>query len=518
MNREAMISQLAVWHRRSKALLPDIGATRRWFAMASLLIVCVLTVLRFSYLAADFPNGSPWLDDQAKFTDEGWYTSAAVNYHMLGHWYVPGDFNPGVALPVWPALVNLVFHFTGGSVVAARALNVAISIATLCVVFVLVRRYASGQSSFPAMLSALLLAASPFAYAFSRLAILETLVIFEFCLLLLIASLASKGRVWPLAALPVLVAAMILTKTTSAALLPALLFVTWKAMGARPAALLRAAAAVGAVPAALLAGYVALVTKLDYGADFKFFFDSNATPSMAWGQFFPALQDLLHNGFWVDRVLYPVGLAILALSVAWMRTLWRNPLFVACWLALAGQASYIFSRQDNYAPRYYLPMLAPLVIVVVLAFAELAIRHKKLVALLLVAMVISVVANVTMIVQFVQHRQYQLRDAAASIGNIVRSDSAQKQLILGVSGSQLSLMIGIPSISDYYGTQDIPEKVEANQPGWFLIWDSIDPESGPFLAPYRLEEVASYPVFDNDDRSRLILYKMVRRASALPHG
>src|SRR5580658_7855723 len=95
----------------------------RWFRIVIWAIARALRIVKFFYLSADFPNYSPWMIDQAKFTDEGWWGSAAVTHFLIGQWYVPGDYNPGIALPVWPLLLGSVFHFTGVSVVAARALN-----------------------------------------------------------------------------------------------------------------------------------------------------------------------------------------------------------------------------------------------------------------------------------------------------------------------------------------------------------------------------------------------------------
>src|SRR5579863_6158962 len=85
----------------------------------------LLLGLHFVHLRADFPNFSPW-DDWSKYTDEGWYGDAAIRHFQLGQWYVPGDFNPAVALPVWPFLEALVFGAAGVSLVAARALTVAV--------------------------------------------------------------------------------------------------------------------------------------------------------------------------------------------------------------------------------------------------------------------------------------------------------------------------------------------------------------------------------------------------------
>jgi len=483
---------------------------RRWIPNAAWSLISALALLRFVFLQADFPNYSPWMSDQAKFTDEGWWANAAVMHRLIGHWIVAGDYNPAVALPVWPALLAILFHFTGVSLVAARTLTVMISIATLGVVFALVRRY-TALARTPATLAVLLMAASPFAFVFSRLAILETLVIFEFCLTLLLASYSSAKRIWPLAALPVVISVMILTKTTSVLLLPAVFWLAWNAMDRKPAGLLRAVLVVGVLPAALCKGYVALVYASGYGADYQYFFDVNGMPDIAWNQAWATIADLLHNCFWVDRILYPVGLLILVLSVAWKRKLWSNPLFAASWYSLAAQAAFVFMRQDDYAPRYFLGMLAPLIFVVVLGLDELAKDRKRVAAVLALAVAASALANIAMIVQFVVHPTYQFNAAAQSIRRIIQSDPGQKQLIFGVSGSQISLMTGIPSINDAYGTQDRSQKVLAYQPGWYLAWNGIAPENDALLSPFRLDPVASYPIFDDDDRNKLILYRMVRR-------
>jgi len=483
----------------------------RWFRIVGWTLVAALSLAKFFYLDADFPNWSLWMIDQAKFTDEGWWGSAAVMHAISGHWYVSGDYNPAVALPVWPVLLGIVFHFTGVSVVAARAVNVVLSIATLGIIFVLVRRYSSTKSDTPAMLAALLLAASPFAFVFNRLAILETLVVFEFCLVVLMASFASVKRIWMLAGLALLLTVMLLTKTTSAILIPAVLWVAWSAMGRRLAGLFWVIVAVGVVPLALVKGYAALVAKLGYGGDYTYFFGVNDLPDIDWHQTFSTLSGFFQNCFWVDRVLYPVGLLILVASAVWKRRLWSNPLFTASWIVLAAEAVFIFKRQDDYAPRYFLFMLAPLIWIAVLTFAELINDAKKSAIILLLAMVASLGANVVMMSQFLTHRDYDFYNAANSIRDIIRSHPEQKALILGVSVPQISLMTGIPSINDFYGTEDAAEKLERYQPGWYVAWNGVAPENVELLAPYQLEKVGSYPAFDDDDRTTLILYRMVRR-------
>ncbi len=131
--------------------------------------------------------------------------------------------------------------------------------------------------------------------------------------------------------------------------------------------------------------------------------------------------------------------------------------------------------------------------------------------LLLLAIAATAVANGIMMAQFVANPEYQFSDAARSIREIVRSHPEKKPLILGVSGPQISLMTGIPSINDDNGTEAMAEKLARYQPGWFLAWSDTSISAETYLSSYRLEKMASYPVFDDDDRTPLTLYKLLPR-------
>src|SRR4051812_39224330 len=131
-----------------------------------LLVAIVFLALHAVHLRADFPNHSPWMD-WAKYTDEGWYGDAAIRHFQRGGWYLPGDFNPAAALPVWPLLESAIFHVTGVNIVAARSLAVGIFGLILLSVYCLVRRW-SGRTSLAPAIAVVLLAVSPFCYVFSR--------------------------------------------------------------------------------------------------------------------------------------------------------------------------------------------------------------------------------------------------------------------------------------------------------------------------------------------------------------
>ena len=117
---------------------------RRWGYAVWVVAIGAFAVLHAVHLGADFPNGSPWVFDWAKYTDEGWYGNAAARAHLFGNWYVAGDFNPAVAVPVWPFAQWVLYFFTGVRVEAARGLAIACFFASLVLSYMLVR--ASGTS------------------------------------------------------------------------------------------------------------------------------------------------------------------------------------------------------------------------------------------------------------------------------------------------------------------------------------------------------------------------------------
>jgi 4-amino-4-deoxy-L-arabinose transferase-like glycosyltransferase len=477
-----------------------LKAAQRWLPITLLSMAFILCLTRFAWLRADFPNHSPWMRDSAKYTDEGWWANAAVRHFLIGHWEVAGDYNPAAAVPVWPTLLTLVFELTGVSILAARAVNVGFSAATVALLYLLIRRYGGTQTT--AAVAAVLLAASPFAFAFSRVATLDTMVVFEWVLMLWAASYADREHSWPLPLLGMLMGAMVLTKTTSLALLPSIFWLLWKRN-------MRALLTVTTLAGALLGLYLLLVLRSRYAGDYHYFFNINALADVELGRTGSLLQQLFHNGLWIDRILYPASLAILILSLVWLRRLWRNPLFAASWIAFAGNTLYILRRQDDYAPRYFLVMLVPLILVLVLTLQELEIRHRGLAMLLAATLTVAVFLNTGQIFRFLAHRQYQFYGAAKSIQATVNADPAAKRLLLGTSADQLSLMIGIPAINDGYSSEDLTEKVSRYQPGWYVGWNDLDQDILESLTDYRLDQVASYPVFDHEDRNQLKLYRMV---------
>src|SRR5579863_1918562 len=214
-----------------------VGRLHRLGIAAWVLAIAGFAALHAWHLRADFPNGSPWVFDWAKFTDEGWYGAAAIRAHLFGHWYLAGDFNSAVALPVWPFAEWVLFFFTGVTVQAARGLAVACFFASLALTYLLLRRRGprsrladqdriAATPVWVALLAVTLAVTSPYLYCFNRLAILEPLETTLTLAMLNVAARLPKMRRPILASIAVglLFALAMLTKTNAFFLGPAVLW------------------------------------------------------------------------------------------------------------------------------------------------------------------------------------------------------------------------------------------------------------------------------------------------------
>ncbi len=501
-----------------------------------LFLSTALFAFHFVHLTADFPNNSPW-NDWSKYTDEGWYGDAAIRHFLLGHWFLPGDFNPGIVMPVWPLLEALVFRCTGVSLMAARGLAVAVFGIMLPAVAKLIDRYepddgSFGRQRFAAPLALLFFCASPFFYAFDRIAILEPLVGTMAVLALLTASYQRPGRA-PLAtggqsaALGILCTAMVLTKPTAVALLPAIGFLLWHQAGYRVRPALQLILPPLCLGALLWAGYYLLLVRPQFREDYTYLFAANAYTGFQLQPLTEVLGNTLRGGLWMGIALYPLCFLLLPWLLFTRSRFLRNPLVPALLLWIVGYFAFL-AYHNNLQPRYYLVLAVPVTILVALELD--AILHGARQAssqqlrrrfgsspplgegsvLFVAACVIAIVVpDVARQLQFIRHPEYTYVNAAAAIARIVRADRTQPPLLLSVSGSDLTLMTGLPSINDDFGTLDLDDRVQLYRPGWFVAWNQIDDDKMDALQSlYRPVRVAAFPAMDDPDRNLLILYRL----------
>jgi hypothetical protein len=523
---------------------PAAVVGRNWLAkmvmLALLVLAAIFFALHFLHLQADFPNHSPWVD-WSKYTDEGWYGDAAIRHYVTGHWYWKGDFNPAVALPVWPALELLVFRFTGVSAAAARALTLCVFALTLVALYALIQRFSRTLTSgwdqpLAAALTVFLLCASPFVYVFERMAILEPLVIALAVLAMLTASHLQPIRmqktmrpfahwkIWsPTLLLALLLPAMVLTKTTAICLFPAIAYMIWARAGYRIHAALRLAAIPAVLGAALWCAYFFLFVRPHYLADYRYLFSANAYTGVELQPFSTTVLNTISDGFWIGKALYLCFFAVLGLAIFWRPRLFANPLFPSLLLWIGGYVAFLVYH-NNLQPRYYLVLAIPITVIVALGLDALRQPHTKrdaqgrdsetwagTISIVLATSVVLAIAIPDALLQlhFIRHPTYQFEAAAQGIKRIVLADKQHSHLILSISGSDLTLMTGLPSIDDDFGTLDLGERVRQYRPGWFATWNEVDDDKADALTPlYHLVRVAAFPAMDDPDRNLLILYRL----------
>ena len=509
-----------------------------WLHALMLAAAAVLFALHFVHLAADFPNSSPWMD-WSKYTDEGWYGDGAIRHFQLGHWYVAGDFNPAIALPVWPLLEGLLFHFTGVSLVAARTLTVCVFGGILVAGWFLVRRWRPrGHFSLAASAAVLLLAASPFCFVFTRMAILEPFLVMLTLLALLAAgdartgggterlSVTVRGNLRVIVALGLLLPAMVLTKTTGLFLVPAVAWLLFASVGYKTAMFVRVAAPAATLALAIWLGYYGLVVRPHFLLDYRYLFSANAYTGITRENFVQVLRDTVADGMWMGRVIYPLALVAAVGSLVWRRVLKSQPLVPALLLWACGYAAFL-AYHDNLQPRYYLVIAVPLTLLVPVV-ADCVAMPKRLGAkggwlglgVAAAAMLVVVIPDARQTVEFVRRPQYTLLTAARSLNDYIqadrRVDPSHNPLLLSISGSDISLMTGLPSICDDFGTLELPDRVKKYRPGWYAAWNQIDDDKMDAMTPlFQVERVAAFPAMDDPDRNLLILYKL-NAAVALP--
>ncbi|MBS1821852.1 MAG: phospholipid carrier-dependent glycosyltransferase [Acidobacteria bacterium] len=500
----------------------------RWIEVGLLAVAACFLLLHGVHLRADFPNHSPWMD-WSKYTDEGWYGDAAIRHFQRGHWYVPGDFNPAAALPVWPLAESAVFRFTGVNIVAARALSVATFALIVLGAYLLVRRSSrlsplqeERSSSLAPAIGALLLAVSPFCYAFSRLAILEPMLILLTVLALLAASYlvprseTTALRYWvPAVALGALLPLMVLTKTTALFLFPCVAWMAFARSGYRPRQFVRMMAPALAIGAGIWLAYFGFIVRPRFLEDYRYLFSANSYTGITPDNAVSVIQDTILDGEWLGKLLYPLALVAIAIVLFVRQRLLRNPLVPSLTLWAAGYASFL-AYHNNLQPRYYLVVAVPLTLLVAVVFEGLWNRRNVIAPLhhfagaaAACALLAVVASDARQTIHFIRHPEYTFADAAQRIHQIVASDRTHNPLVLSISGSDLSLMTGLPSICDDFGTMELEDRVRAYQPGWYIAWNQVDDDKMDALTPiYHLKRVAAFPAMDDPERNLLILYRL----------
>ncbi|MFC5860979.1 ArnT family glycosyltransferase [Acidicapsa dinghuensis] len=497
----------------------------------------VMAALHAWHLRADFPNFSPW-EDWSKYTDEGWYGNAAIRAHLFGNWYIPGDFNPAAALPVWPFLLWIIFFATGVTIQAARGLAVAIFFVNL---FLSYKLFRDRGPRWAGLLAVTFLVTSPFLYCFSRLALLEPLLL---CLTLSAMNLSVRlSRFRHPEAIGALIGllftAMMLTKTTALFLLPALAWTIAQPFWREKERMFRLLAAAGGSAAISFCIWMYLVVSNGLFADYKylFFINSYKRPHDFYGHVMSAWW-AFHGALWADIILIPLSGALVVIAIThtiahrreprqirserWTAGFWSDPLCTGSVLAAFGYIGFM-AYQNHPQPRYFVVVAFFCFIIVARVIAQLSYAHRSLnplsarnlgLAALTVALA-TAAFNTLWTIRYAIHPQYTWIAAAQNLTNYIDEHPNGNRILLSISGDEITLITHLPSLCDDFSTIDLPAKIARYQPGWYATWDDLDPDTLEDLHVHdSLEQAGSFPAFDDPDRNMLYLLKM----HPLPNG
>jgi hypothetical protein len=313
---------------------------------------------------------------------------------------------------------------------------------------------------------------------------------------------------------------MVLTKTTAIFLFPAIAWLLWARAGYRLRPFLRLSLPSAAIAIVIWVSYYVFVVRPHFLPDYHYLFDANGYTGITPSNLVSVLADTIADGLWIGKILYPLAL-LAAISVFLLRPrLLRNPLIPSLLLWAGGYAAFL-AYHNNLQPRYYLVIASPITLLIPVVFSSLWTSGPRTRATaeiwlhrLAVTSIVGVLSALTLTdarqtLHYVRTPDYAFTSAAARIHQIISADPTHNPLILSISGSQLSLMTGLPSICDDFGTMDLTVRVKAYQPGWYVTWNQVEDDKMDALTPtYHLQRVAAFPAFDDPERNLLILYRL----------
>ncbi len=481
-------------------------ARERWVIPALLLVTALFLLARLWHIRADFADFNFYSQDGARYTDEGFYTSAALNHFIFGRAILPGGWNPGIFMPVWPLMTGLVFAVTGVSLAGARTLSVVCCWMSVWLVYLVSRQY---RGRLFAAIAAALAAGNALGFLFGRLALLEPALTMYLLLALYLAGRVRRGDYWLAALAGVVFAVAALTKTTAMFVLPAILYPLWAHHREQRAAAWKLMATTVGTALVLLQA-IKIFWFARFPADAAIMF--GMAPLWQIEQSPVKLVRFLYRGTWIDPILFPLALIGFGAALVRLRVLWRDTLFVAAFLWETGYAAFIVYHVDG-PPRYFAAMVAPTVWLAMI-LAEWALREKPRLGAVLAALIaVSAAWNAGMIADYLAHPHFRMRNASLAIKQTVLQGGATvqpyKSLLIGRGADQVSLESdGFPAM-DSDGTMPLARKLDVYRPGWFM--DSSD---GPGLRTATVGEdrtmtpVARFPGLNPYTGSGIRLYRL----------
>ncbi len=301
--------------------------------------------------------------------------------------------------------------------------------------------------------------------------------------------------------------------------MPAIAFLLLAAVGYRLGSFLRVGVPAAALGAGIWLGYYGFLVRPHYLLDYRYLFSANGYTQITLKTAGTVLANTFMDGAWMGRGVYTGAVACTVLAVMFWRRVRECPLIGALLLWAVGYEAFL-AYHDNLQPRYYLVVAVPLTLLIPATVEQLVLpritngaMRRGVWAAVTVGLAAIVVMQAAQTIRYVRRPEYTLLQAAYEVKDVIatheKEDPKHSSLVLSISGSDLSLMTGVPSICDDFGTLELVDRVRQYRPGWYVAWNQIDDDKMDALTPfYHLERVAAFPAMDDPDRNLLIVYRL----------
>jgi hypothetical protein len=465
----------------------------------SLLAIAFLA-LRFVHLSADYPRNISWDDGVA--TDEGWYSSSALNQQTWHTSMLPGDMNISVLMPIWPCIVEAAFRLCGFSIWTLRSTTVLFFFLCLLLLCKLLFRYGAGKW---VPLFAAMLAVNPWSFALSRIGFLEFPMLSFFLLATILAANrmeedgldGSPSATFRLMLGGIVFALAVLLKTTAIALAPVLIYVIAQQTDFRIGRSLRNAGTLFFGSAIVGIPYWAFYVRRHMD-DVSFYLIGvkSALRFTLYGFIADASRPFRY-GLGSDHLLFALALAVICASIFWrkLRTLWKDPLFAlsALWLI-----SFLgFMVKHNYDPvRYYAVTIPPTMLLAVALLRKMQFTNPRPYKILLSLIVADIALNAWQVSAAMMRPTYSFRNASIAIGDIVRQDSSRNDVAIGGNMPEISLLNGLKPVNLLFHSDSITQQMERYRPGWWVQGEDDGSCFRDVLSPaYSAERRGQWEIF-----------------------
>jgi len=483
---------------------------RNVFYIIAIAVIVFFTVLRFLHIEADFPGGVT--KSGMLYTDEGANSNAGMACVLSGHWYVEGDFNQAINLPVFQFIQLLSFKTFGLSLQSARLTGLIFFLGLLLILFFLIKTHTNVRT---ALISLLLLSANYHVFVYSRLALLEIPMTFFLMLSIFLAANQSQGKQSVFIFFSALIFFLaILTKTIALFALPMLLYILFIKNQPTKSKIFHGALLCSLIGVFLTVYYFVLVkTHLQ---DYQFYYSTNlyTRTQMAPMQLVRNIAKTVFYGQQIDLILFPVASIYAIIFMITIKQLRRNSLF---WISIIWMSVYIvmISTQNYAPPRYYTPLVFPLVMIVAIIidyFLRTGFKSVKA-AVFTTAVLISLTINSSGIVRYIASPNYSWITMAEDVKSQIENDGLMNSVLLGHFSNSISLVTGIFSINDHWGSRDLEFKIKEYDPNYYVCLGSIDEDIGTVMERYYyIEKIKEYDVFDNYYTGEpVVLYKLSKK-------